>query len=75
MAHLSLNLGSGFQSISLKFDKHFLFHQMGKLISHLIVLFLEYDVVISEFFKVKVEFFLFLLYSLVVHFIEISLFE
>lgn len=48
---------------------------MGKLISHLVVLVLEYDVVISEFFKIEIEFFLFLLYSLVVHFIEISLFE
>ena len=75
MVHFALDLGSGFQSVSLKFNEHFLFHKVREFIGHIVILFFKDNMIVSEFFEVKVEFFLFLLDSLVVHFIEISLLE
>lgn len=75
MGHFSLDLRSGFQSVSLKFYEHFLFHEIRELIGCLIIFFFKNDMIVSEFFKIKVKFFLFLLDSLVMHFIKVSFFQ
>jgi hypothetical protein len=75
LTHFSLDLSSGFQSVSLKFDEHFLLHEIRELIGHLIIFFFKNDMIVPEFFEIKVKFFLFLLDSLMMHFIKISFFQ
>lgn len=70
-----LNLRPRLQSISFQLNQHLLFHQMAVLIRHLIVLLLEYNMIIPQFFEIEVEFLLLLLDPLMMHLIKILLLE
>jgi hypothetical protein len=64
-----------FEFVSFDLDEHFLFHGKVVLFDQLIILFVVLILKGIEFFDVFVEFLFVFLYSLVVHFVEVSFFE
>ena len=75
LIHFSLNLSSCLQSIPLEFYQHFFFHDIAIFFSHLIIFLFLQKMIVPEFFELWVQFFLFLLNSLVMHFIKVPFFQ
>lgn len=70
-----LYLGASFETVSFQFDQHLFFHEVAVLLGLFVILLLEDDVVVSQLLQVVVQFLLLLLHPLVVHLVEVLLFE